>query len=223
MKQLILDFPHAPATAFDTFLGSGNRELLHTLQQQPPVPFLYLWGHSGSGKSRLLQTWTTQLRERSLPAHYLDAAAEPLTNQTAEADYLAVDQVEALDTEGQAALFAAFNRIRQNRHGALLLSAGTAPAGLRIREDLRTRMGYCLVYSLHPLDDEEKIAALTEAARRRQLNISPDLFRWLLRHWRRDTDSLLHLLDALDDYAVREQRTVTLPLLKQLLRQQEPL
>ena len=220
MNQLILDFPPAAPPAFSAFLGSANRELLHVLQTQPS-PFVYLWGEAGAGKSHLLQAWCAQAQARGDHSQYLDATRRPLTPEAAAADYLAVDQAEALDADGQAVLFNAFNRIRQHKQGALLISASLPPAQLPLREDLRTRMGYCLVYEIHPLSDEEKIAALSEMAKQRQLHISPDIFHWLLKHWRRDTDSLLRLLDALDRYAVAQQRTVTLPLLKQLLQQQE--
>ena len=93
------------------------------------------------------------------------------------------------------------------------------PPRLAVREDLRTRMGYCLVYEIKPLSDEEKIAALVEAARSRQIRISPDIFRYLLHHWRRDIGSLMAMLDALDRHALASHRPITLPLLKQLLQQ----
>lgn len=220
MNQLLLDFPPPSEPAFDAFLGQANAELLHVLQAGQ-APFVYLWGEAGSGKSHLLRAWTAQAGEQGKTACYVDAAGQALDEDKAQAERLAVDQVECLDEAGQAALFNAFNRIRQSGQGALLLSASCAPAALAVREDLRTRMGYCLVYEIRPLSDEEKIHALIQAAQARQLHVSPDIFRYLINHWRRDIDSLLRLLDALDRYAVTRQRTITLALLKQLLQQQD--
>ena len=154
-------------------------------------------------------------------AVYIDAASTPLTDQVLEAGYLAVDQVDKLNDGGQAVLFEAFNRLRNGQHGFLLLSADVPPPQLAIREDLRTRMGYCLVYDVKPLSDQEKINALVSMAAARQLTVEPEIFQYLLNHWRRDMDSLMQMLDTLDNYAVMMGRRITLPLLRQLLKQQE--
>ena len=217
MNQLILDFPAAPPS-FDTFLGQGNRELLQVLRGQHE-PFVYVWGPAGAGKSHLLQAWAAQAEAAGLSARYLNAANEPLHEAPAEGCHLALDQIDSLDADGQAELFNFCNHLRQSRQGALLIGASVPPPRLAVREDLRTRMGYCLVYEIKPLSDEEKIAALVEAARRRQIRISPDIFRYLLHHWRRDIGSLMAMLDALDRHALASHRPITLPLLKQLLQQ----
>ncbi|OAM40024.1 DnaA regulatory inactivator Hda [Eikenella sp. NML120348] len=217
MNQLILDFPAAPPS-FNTFLGQGNRELLQVLREQRE-PFVYVWGPAGAGKSHLLKAWAAQAEAAGLPARYLNAVAEPLHEMLPAGCYLALDQIDSLDTDGQAELFNFCNHIRQSRQGALLIGASVPPPRLAVREDLRTRMGYCLVYEIKPLSDEEKIAALVEAARRRQIRISSDIFRYLLHHWRRDIGSLMAMLDALDRHALASHRPITLPLLKQLLQQ----
>ena len=55
----------------------------------------------------------------------------------------------------------------------------------------------------------------------RQLVINADIFIYLLNHWRRDMDSLIQMLDTLDHYALSMGKRITLPLLRQLLKQQE--
>ena len=85
----------------------------------------------------------------------------------------------------------------------------------------RTRMAYCLVYEVKPLTDREKIDALVSMAAARQVTIDPEIFEYLMNHWRRDMDSLMQMLDTLDNYAVMMGKRITLPLLRQLLKQQE--
>jgi len=82
-------------------------------------------------------------------------------------------------------------------------------------------MAYCLVYEVKPLTDREKIDALVSMAVARQVTIDPEIFEYLLNHWRRDMDSLMQMLDTLDNYAVMMGKRITLPLLRQLLKQQE--
>lgn len=220
MNQLIFDFAERGYPGFDKFLGTENAELVYVLQHKHN-PFIYVWGEEGAGKSHLLRAWVAQALDAGKKAVYIDAAATPLTEAAFEAEYLAIDQIEKLGNEEQALLFAVFNRFRNSGKGFLLLSSEHTPQQLIIREDLRTRMAYCLVYEVKPLTDREKIDALVSMAAARQVTIDPEIFEYLLNHWRRDMDSLMQMLDTLDNYAVTMGKRITLPLLRQLLKQQE--
>lgn len=220
MNQLIFDFAERGYPGFDKFLGTENAELVYVLQHKHD-PFIYVWGEEGAGKSHLLRAWVAQALDAGKKAVYIDAAAIPLTEAAFEAEYLAIDQIEKLGNEEQALLFAVFNRFRNSGKGFLLLSSEHTPQQLVIREDLRTRMAYCLVYEVKPLTDQEKIDALVSMAAARQVTIDPEIFEYLLNHWRRDMDSLMQMLDTLDNYAVTMGKRITLPLLRQLLKQQE--
>ena len=220
MNQLIFDFAERGYPGFDKFLGTENADLVYVLQHKHD-PFIYVWGEEGAGKSHLLRAWVAQALDAGKKAVYIDAAATPLTEAAFEAEYLAIDQIEKLGNEEQALLFAVFNRFRNSGKGFLLLSSEHTPQQLVIREDLRTRMAYCLVYEVKPLTDQEKIDALVSMAAARQVTIDPEIFEYLLNHWRRDMDSLMQMLDTLDNYAVTMGKRITLPLLRQLLKQQE--
>ena len=220
MNQLIFDFAERGYPGFDKFLGTENAELVYVLQHKHD-PFIYVWGEEGAGKSHLLRAWVAQALDAGKKAVYIDAAATPLTEAAFEAEYLAIDQIEKLGNEEQSLLFAVFNRFRNSGKGFLLLSSEHTPQQLVIREDLRTRMAYCLVYEVKPLTDQEKIEALVSMAAARQVTIDPEIFEYLLNHWRRDMDSLMQMLDTLDNYAVTMGKRITLPLLRQLLKQQE--
>ncbi len=220
MNQLIFDFAERGYPGFDKFLGTENAELVYVLQHKHD-PFIYVWGEEGAGKSHLLRAWVAQALDAGKKAVYIDAAATPLTEAAFEAEYLAIDQIEKLGNEEQSLLFAVFNRFRNSGKGFLLLSSEHTPQQLVIREDLRTRMAYCLVYEVKPLTDQEKIDALVSMAAARQVTIDPEIFEYLLNHWRRDMDSLMQMLDTLDNYAVTMGKRITLPLLRQLLKQQE--
>jgi DnaA family protein len=85
---------------------------------------------------------------------------------------------------------------------------------LPLREDLRTRLGWGLVYEVLPLADNEKPTALAAYARQRGFALSPDVIDYLLRHGRRDMQSLLRALAALDRLSLATKRPITVPLLK---------
>jgi DnaA family protein len=218
MKQLVLDLGAEVAHSFDTFEVGQNSELAHQMhqfaQRTAREHFAYLWGESAAGKTHMLEALAASGAARLLNP---DSPSEAYDFDPAVTLYL-LDDCDKLSAERQIDAFALFNQIRE--HKAYMVSAGaTPPAVLPVREDLRTRMGWGLVYQVHGLSDEDKIAALTHAAEARGLNLSATVLPYLLSHFRRDMRSLSTMLDALDQYSLETQRPVTLPLLRDLLLQ----
>lgn len=220
MNQLIFDFADHSYPRFEKFLGHANAELLQILQSRREQ-FVFVWGEQGSGKSHLLQAWVAEAQQHHQHAEYIDAKHEGIGEWLFEQDCVAVDQIEFLNETEQQQLFALFNYFQNRGHGSLLISATLPPPQLIIREDLRTRMAYCLVYEIKPLSDDEKVDALMSMARARQIPVDEEVFRYLLSHWRRDLDSLLLMLNTLNDYSLAQGRRITLPLLRNLMKQQE--
>lgn len=211
MHQLILDLlPDSPPT-LDNFVPGGNEEALATLTGwlagQCPETAFCLHGESGCGRSHLLL---------ASGFSYADAAANPALAKVTAEQQLAVDNVDALDADGQIALFALFNQLKASG-GQLLTAAPQPPAHLPLREDLRTRLGSGLIYRLQPLSDAEKAAAIATQAKERALKLSPEMINYLLRHASRDMRTLSMLVVALDQYTLEQKRPVTLPLLRELL------
>ncbi len=219
VNQLSLDFAEPLYPRFDKLLGNENAELIYILQQEHDQ-FIYLWGERGSGKSHILQSWVGQALQNGHQAVYIDAAAHTLSEQLiGDACYVAIDQIEKLRSREQTALFNVFNRFRNSRQGYLLLSSDLHPSRLNLREDLRTRVAYCLPYEVKPLSVQEKIDALTNMADTRRLNIDPRIYPYLLANWKQDMNSLLQMFDDLANYSIHSGKPMTLALLKQLLKE----
>lgn len=218
--QFAFDFDEPAYPRFDKLLGTANAELIYILQQEHDQ-FLYIWGEQGSGKSHILQAWVGQAIQAGHRALYVDVGNTILTDAVVDYDYVAIDQVEKLNAHEQDALFYVFNRFRNSKKGHLLFSADVSPNKLHLREDLRTRMSYCLAYEVKSLSREEKIAAMENMAKTRQLNIDPNIYHYLLEHWRQDLHSLLNMFNDLANYSITQGKPITLPLLRKLLKQQE--
>ena len=225
MRQLLLDLSAQQPPTFDTFVTGQNAELLQRLQNiaaahaQPTLNdrFIYLWGETGAGKTHLLHSLAQKVTtgSRLISADADDSAFD---YDPAIQCYL-LDDCEQLSPASQIAAFALFNQIREL--GGYLVSAGAQPpAQLQVREDLRTRLGWGLIYQVHGLTDDEKIAALTQSAQARGMTVSPGILSYLLTHYRRDMPSLSRMLDALDRYSLETKRPITLPLLRDLLQQE---
>lgn len=221
-QQLILDLLPAPPPSLDNFVVGRNAAALDALQHCEGGRAIYLWGPQGVGRSHLLhgacQLMDGHYHGADSPASELHALA---TGDMLTVRLVAVDDVQALDTHGQAALFALYNRWRESaatRHAfALVIAGDRAPMAMEVREDLRTRLGWDLVFRLEQLSDEERAQALQSRAAQRGLDLSPEVISWLLTHHERDMSRLTSLVDALDRYSLARHRAITLPLLKDLL------
>jgi len=219
MKQLVLDLGAEPAQSLDTFQVGANAEMAHLMhlfaERSSREHFAYLWGDTGAGKTHLLQGLAASPASRYIAA---DAPAADFVH-TPEVTLYLLDDCDRLGPQRQIDAFALFNQIRE--HGAYMVCTGPVPpAVLGVREDLRTRMGWGLVYQIHGLSDDQKIEALTHAAEARGLTLSASVLPYLLSHFKRDMRSLSTMLDALDQYSLETQRPVTLPLLRDLLLQE---
>lgn len=223
MKQLLLDLAAHRAPTLATFVAGRNLELLALLTRVGEAAvndlgerFIYLWGESGAGKTHLLQALAANSSARSIAGN---AKESEFFYQSDVALYL-IDDCDQLSAAAQIAAFALFNQVREQ--GGVLVAAGSrAPAALALREDLRTRFGWGLIYQVHGLTDEEKIAALEQTAEVRGLSLSAGVLPYLMTHFRRDMPSLSAMLDALDRYSLETKRPITLPLLKSLLQEQD--
>lgn len=232
MKQIPLDLSaDQQPQSFATFVTGRNDELLQRLQQlaAPGMDatvhaasastdrFIYIWAESGAGKSHLLQA----------VAHEAGPRARLVNAESPEADFdyspqvshYLVDNVDQLFDEQQVAAFNLFNQIREQ--GGWLISSGKLPpTRLEMREDLRTRLGWGLIYQVHDLSDDEKIAALLQFTLARGMEVPRGVLVYMLTHYRRDMPSLSRMLDALDRYSLATKRAITLPLLREVLQQE---
>ena len=247
MKQLVLDIRPDAAPTLANFVVGANAELVATLahigQWHPaadteqetgdaprsppggnpalrpvfPASHLYLWGPGGSGRTHLLRATVAAAAAAGRPAACLAGPAVGDSLPDTPGLLLTVDDVEQLAPSGQIALFNAFNRARGTGQ-TLVLAGRAAPLHLGLREDLRTRIGQCLIFELRGLDDEARAAILATLAQRRGLPLSDDVTDFLLRHGRRDLPSLLAVLDALDAASLERKRAITLPLLREMMQ-----
>lgn len=216
MSQLLLDISPESLPTLENFVAGRNAELLAALRQALAgggERSIYLWGEEGSGKSHLLQACVNAVLESQRSTVYARGSVPDI------ADVVAVDDVELLDDASQIGLFDLYNRMRDSG-GMLVVSGKASPLHLKLRDDLRTRLGWGLVYQVHGLSDEEKAQALTQHAQSRGFTLPPEVTQYLLRHGRRDLPSLMAVLDALDEHSLRLHRAPSVPLLKEVMQQE---
>jgi len=222
MQQLLLNLSVSKTPSLNSFVTGKNEALMQILHQfaacKSEDRFAYIWGESAVGKTHLLQALASYPSARYIPA---TANQNAFAHDMNTALYL-IDDCDKLDEEKQILAFNLFNHIRTHQH--FLVSAGSAaPSHLLIRDDLKSRMSWGLVYQVHPLTDAEKIAALTHHASSRGMKLGAGVLDYLMHHYPRDMHALSLVLDALDKYSLATKRAATLPLLLDLLQKSEAL
>jgi DnaA-homolog protein len=224
MKQIALDIGLHSAPSFANFLVGPNAALLQhltlwaTAASRSPVP-CYVWGASASGKTHLLQSAVAALKSQGLAVGWLDASMyEPPPYQEAWGAVV-MDDVHLYTAVQQQAAFNWFVNAQTHQHW-VLAAGDAAPVGLKLREDLRTRLGWGHGFEVLALSEPERRAVLRQEADARGVFLSDEVMDFILSRFSRDLGSLMQLLDQLDGYALQTQRAITIPLVKSMLDSQ---
>ncbi len=194
------------------WLGKGGPRAARS-----PVP-TYVWGPQGSGKTHLLKAVREALREQGAVAGWLDASeSEPAPFSESWAAIL-LDDVQRYNAVQQQAAFNWFVNAQTHQRG-VLASGDQPPAGLSLRDDLRTRLGWGHVFGLKVLSEPERRAVLRQAADERGVFLGDEVMDFMLTRFSRDLTSLMELLDLIDAYALRNKRAITVPMIRAMMEE----
>lgn len=226
--QLPLGVILRDAASFDNYISGGNVEAVAALRQVAEGrgdQCIFLWGGQGVGKSHLLQAVCRHMTAGELTTVYLplrqfQELSPSMLHGLETLVAVCIDDIDAIIgiREWEEAIFHLYNKMRDNG-GRFVGTGNVAPNDLPLLlPDLRSRLGWGVVFHLRPLSDEEKIAAVQLRARGRGIELPNDVAVFLLRHYQRDTASLFSLLDRLDESSLVTQRRITVPFVREILR-----
>lgn len=225
-RQLALQVQLRDEATLDNFLPvPALAPLINALRQQlgpAGEAIIYLYGPAGSGKTHLLQSACHLAAAGALYLPLAELGCHPpdeVLHGVEALELVCLDDVHRVlgDADWERALFNLYNRARQ--HNCRLLVAGdAAPRALAVKlADLRSRLGWGLVYQLPPAGDETKIAILRFRAARRGLSLSREVAIYILSRAPRELAPLLAMLEALDESSLIEQRALSIPFVKRAL------
>lgn len=225
MKQIALDIGLATGPTLKSFFAGPNAAALQHLElwvgdkassvTRSPVP-TYLWGSEGCGKTHLLKAVQEALREQGATVGWLDASVQEPPEFNEHWSAVLMDDVHLYTAVQQHAAFNWFVNAQTQQIG--VLGAGKMPpADLKLRDDLRTRLGWGHIFQLHVLSEPERRAVLRQAADARGVFLSDEVMDYMLSRFSRDLGSLMELLDLIDGYALQTKRGITIPLIKSMM------
>jgi DnaA family protein len=242
--QLPLNYQFRETLSFDNFLVSSNAELIKTLKSMvnnPEPQAVFVWGVPGSGRSHLCQALYLKIEEslkieephkaedKNAKVAYLalsEQGIEPeVLSQLEHFSLVILDDIDIVlgkkvagDVQWDEALFHFYNRIKE-ANGSLLMTSTKAPASFEsVLPDLKSRLGWDLVYQLEELSDADKVQGLQLRAADRGLNLSLEAGQYLLNRLPRDTHQLFAILEQLDHQSLAQKRSLTVPFIKKVLK-----
>lgn len=224
MTQLALPLKLDDHAVFASFLPVGNAALvarLEAIADGVDSGGCWLYGGRAVGKTHLLQATCARAGDRAayVPLGLFVEHGPAALDGLASRELVCIDDVDAVAgrDDWERSLFLLFNAILAAA-GQLVVTAEATPreSGFRLA-DLESRMSQLPVYRVQPLADAERAQALKLRASHRGLELPDETVRYLLTRSARDMASLYRLLDTLDQAALRAQRRLTVPFVRDVL------
>lgn len=225
--QIPLPLGAADRLGFELYRAGDNAAAVTELRrvaEGEAARNIYLWGEAGAGKSHLLHAACRQAdaanrRAALVPLAQCGDLAPTLLESLEHLDVVCIDDLDAIAGQPawEQALFDLFNRMREAQR-PLVFVAHASPAGCAISlPDLKSRLGWDLVFRLVPLDEAERFAALRQRAQTRGMEISDEVLGYLSRRIARDMHSLFAWLERLDRDSLAAGKRLTVPFVRELL------
>jgi DnaA family protein len=228
MKQIALDIGLSAGPTVANFCAGPNLAALQHLElwlgdkrnahNRSPVP-TYYWGPGGSGKSHLLKAAREGLREQGARVGWLDASVHNAPEYSETWAAVLMDDVHAFTAAQQQVAFNWFVHA-QTLQRPVMAAGEWAPVELKLRDDLRTRLGWGHIFGLQLLSEAERRAVLRQAADARGVFLSDEVMDFMLTRFSRDLGSLMELLELLDGYSLQSKRAITIPMIKAMMENQ---
>jgi DnaA family protein len=229
-KQLTLNISLRDGLRFSSFYYNDKNSQTYFIlkafseaSQQIGIQQILLWGDAQSGKSHLLQACCYQLAEQGLQANYLPLKVllphgTKILSGLHHSNLIVIDDVDTIlgNTDWEDALF---NLINQARIAGqrLLLSSNKNPRDFKCYfTDLLTHLVWGSNYQLTELSQEEKPHFLQFRAKQRGFTLDDKVIDYIYKHYPQDMESLLEILDKLDQESLQRKAKITIPLVRQV-------
>ncbi len=215
---LALKPPRRPA--FENFVAGPNRSVVEVLSEGlEPGGWYFLGGAAGSGKTHLLSALLQRLGVAGSPAGFaaLDGPAGRDVIEYLDGDWVMLDDVDALagDSAGEMRLFNALNRWRGERTGVVMSGRTRAEFAL---PDLRSRLSQATGLALKPLSDSDLVRLVQSLAFDHEVALGRGAAEYLVTRVERNPATVVALMQHLATRALSEQRTVSVPLIREAVQ-----
>lgn len=213
---LALALPKKPARGREAFRVSRSNADAVTLidnWRKWPNGVLVLTGPEGAGKTHLAHVWTGLASAERIAASALQPGDAP---EMITSGAVAVEDADRIggDLRAEAALFHLINFARAEGASLLITGRGAVGSWPIQTPDLASRLSGALTTSLEPPDEALLIELLAKHFEDRRLAVGDEVLRFLSRRIERSAAAAGRMAAHLDNAALAEKRTITLPFVK---------
>jgi chromosomal replication initiation ATPase DnaA len=217
-EQLLFDFDIQPTfNDLDFFVTTTNYQAMSWIKNWPQWPgqVMSIYGPSGCGKTHLGKVWQKRALAQSITKESLLSPHTFETFLSHPVPAYILDDLEPPFPEEE--LFHFYNSV-VGRGGYLLLLSRLPPAQwVLCLPDLRSRLKSVPAIGIDLPDDALLEAVLTKLFSDRQIRVSGDLINLITKKIDRSFDSAMTIVSVLDKLSLKNQKAITLPLLKETL------
>ena len=234
--QLVLPVTFTKHNGFETLVEGDNAPLINFLKnvlvnqdptqhKQASQRICLVDGSKGAGKTHLLLAINEMAMRYGLSHQYLNISS--MLKMPVEVMGGAIDsQVLCLDDIHTATqnpiwergLFDVINQFVEHDNRLLLLASAKPVTELTIAlPDLTTRLKWGVNFSLKPLSDNDKLAALSQHATALGLRFQDDALKYIITRVSRDMHALMDYLEQLDAASLQNKRKLTIPFIKSII------
>ncbi len=219
-RQIPLDLGYRTALGREDFLVAPcNRDAVGWIDRWPdwPAPVLVLHGLPASGKTHLAAVWSEHTGALWVDASEL--AAQDAEALSSGADHLVIDHLDPWigDLAAETTLFHLYNMMKE-RGTSLMLTMRAAPGQVSFAlPDLSSRLRAAPAVAIDPPDDMLLAAVFVKLFNDRQLQVGADVIAYVLPRMERSFAAVRDIVDRADRLALEEKRSISVPLMRQVL------
>jgi chromosomal replication initiation ATPase DnaA len=201
-RQIPLSFPVNESYAGGDFLTLPcNQEAMAWIDRYPdwPYPVLIIYGENGCGKTHLLRLWQTKAQKGDVA---IDDAHDLFGDQKLEQD-----------------LFHQFNQVKENQTRLLMTMTSNVASQNILLPDLASRLMAAPQIEIASPDETDLRAILVKLFHDRQINVEPGVIAYIVPRIERSFSAARQLVQKIDESALAEKRSVTVPLVSAILKE----
>ncbi|MBY0502120.1 MAG: DNA replication protein [Alphaproteobacteria bacterium] len=220
MKQLILPFSVSPTFEARNFIvSSANEEAYRWVLRWPNWTgiCLAIYGEQGCGKTHLSHIWHAQTQAVRLTSEEFNQI--DLVSLLKGPRHIILEDAQLIERDEK--LFHFYNHIALSNGGLLILSR-TPPARWKSHlPDLQSRLNAIPAIKIHDPDEKLLSYVFQKLFHDLQLKVDESVITFLLKHMVRSFESARKWVKDLNVYALTQNRSITIPLVRELLKQKE--
>ena len=221
-KQLTFPWSKPNKSNFNEYYFDDANKALHNkiLEHEDIV----LYGIKKTGKTYLLQSLCNYYADKNklslfIPLAEVTSLETSIFDSIESMDIICIDDLDAIKgfPEWEIALF---NLINNSLISGCRLVFGTSqnPASINFSlSDLDSRIRKINSTEVFPINNENLHKAIKKISQFRSIRLGDKELNYLITYTERSIDSLINILNKLDDLSIEQKRKITIPLIKEII------